>query len=71
MTCPYCHGKGPASQSFLGDLGNRRHYRCRFCGGQWSRERTARGWKSPVKRRGAEGQSPSATSGDCSAKPAG
>ena len=37
MTCPWCGNGALASTGRLGQLGNRRHYRCRNCGGMSSR----------------------------------
>lgn len=34
--CPYCDMLNSRSESFLGQLGDRDHHVCRYCGGAWS-----------------------------------
>lgn len=36
VICPACDAMQPDAQARLGGLGNRVHYRCRYCGGDWS-----------------------------------
>lgn len=38
MTCPYCGSEQHKNECFLGALGFLRWFRCRYCGGQWSRK---------------------------------
>lgn len=35
FTCPHCE-TSVGAESILGTLGKRTHYRCRYCGGEWS-----------------------------------
>ncbi len=37
ITCPWCGAVQDMIEALLGALGNRMHYRCRYCGGDWSR----------------------------------
>jgi len=37
MICPWCRSEVDRRESFLGVLGNLRHYRCRQCGGMFYR----------------------------------
>lgn len=37
MTCPYCDSTQHKGECFLGGLGLLNWFRCRYCGGQWSR----------------------------------
>jgi hypothetical protein len=37
ITCPYCGTTQRMADAFLGKLGKRRHYCCRYCGGQFSK----------------------------------
>ena len=34
--CPRCHSRVLLSACLLGKLGKLYHYRCRYCGGDWS-----------------------------------
>jgi ferritin len=43
VTCPWCHADQMASECLLGGLGSVLHYRCRYCGGQWSHSRKRSG----------------------------
>lgn len=38
LVCPHCGESQTPGDAFLGVLGMRIHYRCRWCGGQWSRK---------------------------------
>src|SRR5688572_22151826 len=38
VQCPYCATWQTDRIAFLGTLGNRTHFRCRHCGGDWSVE---------------------------------
>ena len=38
IRCPWCKIVQPESVALLGELGRFMHYRCRFCGGDFSRE---------------------------------
>lgn len=44
IICPTCDAMQPASQCTLGGLGNRVHYRCRQCGGDWSASKCGPAW---------------------------
>ena len=35
--CPACDASQPAEVCAIGVLGSRAHYRCKFCGWDWSR----------------------------------
>ena len=37
MTCPWCHSK-VGQESVLGVLGFLKWFRCRYCGGEFSRQ---------------------------------
>lgn len=37
IRCPWCTALQAIAEAFLGALGRRRHYRCRYCGGMWSK----------------------------------
>lgn len=37
VRCPWCNSVMERAAALLGALGVRRHYRCRYCGGMWSR----------------------------------
>jgi len=37
IRCPWCNSLNSWIEALLGKLGNRRHYCCRYCGGQWSK----------------------------------
>lgn len=34
--CPHCNAQQYPGDAYIGDLGSRMHYRCRYCGGMWS-----------------------------------
>lgn len=34
--CPHCDMLNSKDESCLGQLGERVHYKCRYCGGEWS-----------------------------------
>ena len=36
VECPHCYAEQHGTAAYIGSLGSLRHYRCRFCGGQWS-----------------------------------
>lgn len=38
ISCPACAAEQPAGEALLGTLGRLSHYRCRFCGWQWSEQ---------------------------------
>lgn len=44
VICPICDACQPSSQCTLGGLGNRVHYRCRQCGGDWNRSKGGPAW---------------------------
>ena len=37
MNCPLCGSETNKAESLLGRLGSLLWFRCRYCGGQWSR----------------------------------
>lgn len=37
MICPACLSEQSPHDCFMGALGSRKHYRCRFCGWWWAR----------------------------------
>jgi hypothetical protein len=37
VRCPWCSTPQSKSESFLGHLGRLIHFRCRYCGGQFSK----------------------------------
>lgn len=37
IRCPWCSSLNARVVALLGKLGTRRHYRCRYCGGMWSK----------------------------------
>lgn len=39
IKCPWCTTVQHALEALLGRLGTIRHYRCRYCGGEWSKGR--------------------------------
>ena len=43
IRCPWCTALQHRIEALLGTLGTRRHYRCRYCGGQWSKVTIPRG----------------------------
>lgn len=36
ITCPWCNTEQAWEEALMGLLGNRTHFRCRGCGGDWS-----------------------------------
>jgi transposase-like protein len=38
IRCPWCQTTNNRSEALLGQLGHLSHYRCRYCGGDFSRE---------------------------------
>jgi uncharacterized Zn finger protein len=42
IVCPACGSANEKSQCLLGSLGQRTHYRCRYCGMTFSRSRKPR-----------------------------
>jgi len=44
VLCPICQAMQPDAQARLGALGNRVHYRCRYCGGDWSASKNGPAW---------------------------